>query len=166
MNATIWNQVSGERKDCTEAQADHMARNTRGEWSFKQPLPEGWDREIPRYRVQVDLHPSPLARHRREPAFVSSTDSTMYQFADRDLLAGEEISLTEWPHLSMLPLNESARQTLAYFRDHMKSRLQQTPWKNGRLRLEDGLFGPPPNASALRQTASAAAIPQPVRVAR
>jgi hypothetical protein len=81
------------------------------------------------------------------------------------LLAGEEISLTEWPHLSMLPLNESARQTLAYFRDHMRSRLQQTPWKNGRLRLEDGLFGPPPDASTLRPPTPSAAIPRPVRVA-
>src|SRR6266481_3828511 len=98
MNATIWNQITGERKTCSQAQADNLARNTRGEWSFKKPLPSGWDREVPRYRVQVDLHPSPLARHRLEPPFVSSTDSTMYQFAERDLLAGEEISLTEWPH--------------------------------------------------------------------
>jgi hypothetical protein len=99
MNSTIYNTITGESRTVPQVQAEHMATNTRGEWSFAKPLPPGWDREIPRYRVQVDLHPSPLARHRTEPPFVSSTDSTMYQFAERHLRAGEEISLSDWPHL-------------------------------------------------------------------
>jgi hypothetical protein len=162
--ATIYNTVTGESRSVSQVQAEHMARNSYGEWSFAKPLPKNWDRAIPRYRVSIDLHPLPLARHRHEPPFVSSTDSTMYQFTERDLRAGEELELTDWPHLSMQPLNESARQTLNYFRDHMKSRLPQTPWKNGRLHLEDGLTGTVPEA--LRPRLPTASEPTPVRVAR
>jgi hypothetical protein len=164
MNATIWNQITGERKDCTEAQADHMARNSMGEWSFKQPLPAGWDREIPRYRVQTDLHPSPLARHRHETPILFSTDSQLWQYAERPVSEGEIIETTSWPHLSMQPLNHSATATRDYLRDHMKSRLPQTPWRNGRLNLDDGLTGTAP--TVFKPALPTAAMPQPVRVAR
>jgi hypothetical protein len=149
-NATIWNQVTGESKTCPQAQADHLARNSMGEWSFKQPLPPGWDREKPKYRVEVNLHPSSFARHRHEPPFTSTTDSTMFQYADRDLRAGEVLELLTWPHPSMTPLNETARRALAYFTSHQKSRLPMSPWVAGRLRLEDGLSGAPPVQGALR----------------
>ena len=165
MNATIWNQITGERKDCTEAQADNLARNTYGLWSFKKPKPEGWDREVPKYRAQIDLHPSPLARHRHEPPIAFSTDSQLWQFCEKPVAAGDIVETTAWPHLSMQPLNDSAIAVRDYLRDHMKSRLQQTPWRQGRLNLDDGLTGTIPDAGVLRPALPQAA-PQPVRVAR
>jgi hypothetical protein len=166
MNQTIYNVLTGEARSVPQVQAEHMATNTRGEWSFKKPLPPGWDKEIPRYRASISLHPSAYARHRTEPPFVSSTDNGMWQYAERPVSAGEELEITVWPHASMVPLNESARRVLDYFTSHLKSRLPQTPWRNGRLRLEDGLSGAPPEQGTLRPNLPSAAVPQPIRVAR
>lgn len=145
-SATMWNQITGEKREVPQATADHLVRNTYGEWSFKQPLPPGWDRKVPRYRVAVDLKPSAYARHRTEPPFSSVSNSAVRQYAERPVSAGEELELTVWPHASMTPLNERARQTLAYFTSHQKSRLPQAPWRNGRLHLDDGLTGMVPEA--------------------
>jgi hypothetical protein len=163
MNATIWNQITGESKTCPQAQADHLTRNTRGEWKFSKPLPEGWDREVPRYRVHVDLHPSPLARHRMETPITFSTDSALWQYCEKPVAAGEIVETTVWPHLSMQPLNDSATAVRDYLRDHMNSRLPQTPWRQGRLNLDDGLTGTAPK---VLRPALPQAAPQPVRVAR
>jgi len=165
MDATIYDTKSGESRILPQVQAEQAVRNSLGAWSFTKPLPPGWDKEIPRYRISVNLHPSPLARHRHEPPFVSSTESAQWQFAERPIAAGETIETTAWPHLSMQPLNESAKQTLNYFRDHMKSRLPQTPWRNGRLYLDDGLTGTAPTVFR-PALPTAAPMPQPVRVAR
>jgi hypothetical protein len=83
--ATVYNTITGESRTVPQVQADHLARNSRGEWSMKKPLAPGWDKEIPKDRVEVDLHPSVYARHRTEPPFTSTTDSTMFQYANRDL---------------------------------------------------------------------------------
>jgi hypothetical protein len=165
MNATIYNTITGESRSVPQVQAEHMAANTRGEWSFKKPLPPGWDREIPRYRVAVDLKPSAYARHRFEPPFTSSSETFMWQYAERPMQAGEELEITAWPHASMIPLNETAKRTLAYFTSHQKSRLPQTPWRNGRLRLDDGLSGAPPQQGVLRPNLPSPAVPMPIRVA-
>jgi hypothetical protein len=165
MDQTIYNTISGEARTVPQAQADHMARNSMGEWSFKQPLPPGWDRVIPRYRVQVDLHPSPLARHRHETPITFSTDSALWQYAEKPVAAGEIVETTLWPHLSMQPINDSATAVRDYLRDHMNSRLPLSPWRNGRLNLDDGLTGTIPDSGVLRPALPQAA-PQPVRVAR
>jgi hypothetical protein len=161
---TVYNQFTGEAKTIPMVQAEHMAANSRGEWSFAKPLPPDWDKEIPKYRVERDLYPSGFARHRLEPPFTSTTDSTMYQYCDRPLRAGEVLELTAWPHPSMTGLNETAKRTLAYFTSHQKSRLPLSPWRNGRLWLDDGLTGTVPEA--LRPRLPTAAEPMPVRVAR
>lgn len=161
---TIYNQHTGEVRTIPMVQAEHMAANSYGEWSFKKPLPPGWDREVPRYRASVDLKPSAYARHRTEPPFASVSDSSLWQYATRPVSAGEELALEVWPHPSMVGLNESAKRVLAYFTSHQKSRLPQSPWRNGRLRLDDGLTGTVPEA--LRPRLPSAAEPMPIRVAR
>jgi hypothetical protein len=162
---TVYNQLTGEAKTIPLVQAEHLARNSMGEWSFKQPLPPGWDREVPRFRVEHDLHPPAFARHRSEPPFVSSTDTYMWQYADRTFCTGEELEITAWPHASMTALNETAKQVLAYFTSHQKSRLPMSPWRNGRLRLDDGLSGAPPEQDTLRPNLPSPAVPMPIRVA-
>jgi hypothetical protein len=71
---TIYNTFTGEAKTIPLGQAEHLAANSRGEWTFRKPLEPNWDREVPRYRVEVDLHPSGFARHRHEPPFTSSSE--------------------------------------------------------------------------------------------
>jgi hypothetical protein len=74
----------------------------------------------------MDLAPSQYARHRQEPPFTSSTDANMWQYAERPIAAGEELETTLWPHASMIPLNESARRILEFFKSHQKSRMPQS----------------------------------------
>lgn len=164
MNATIYNQITGEARTLPQAQAEHLARNSRGEFSFAAPLPKGWELERARYRVEVDLHPSPLARHKFDPPFVSSTSSTMFQYADRVLRAGEVVELSSWPHPSMTPITEIAKQIMAFFTSHAKSRLPMSPFHDGQLRLDDGLTGAVP-LDRLANRRVEPAIPSPIRVA-
>lgn len=165
MNATmtIYNH-SGESRTLPAVQAENEVRNSRGEWSYAKPLPPGWDREPARYRVEVELHPSPLARHRLDTPFVSSTDSTMFQYADRVLHAGEVVEISSWPHPSMSPLNAIAKQIMAFFTSHSKSRLPMSPFHKGQLRLDDGLTGAVPYDRVAGHRAEPA-VAFPVRVA-
>lgn len=41
MTATIYNESTGEARTIPHVQADHLVRNSRGEWSFAKPLPAG-----------------------------------------------------------------------------------------------------------------------------
>jgi hypothetical protein len=104
--------------------------------------PPGWEREVPRYRVTRDIHPSPNSRHRFEPPFASLSDSNVWQNAERDYKAGEEIETRDWPHPSFRPLNYSAGKVLDFFNTRQKSRLPRSPWIGDRIRLDDGLTGP------------------------
>jgi hypothetical protein len=108
--------------------------------SFSAP-PPGWEREVPRYRVTRDIHPSPNSRHRFEPPFASLSDSSVWQYAERDYKAGE-IETRDWPHPSFRPLNYSAGKVLDFFNTRQKSRLPRSPWAGDRIRLDDGLTGP------------------------
>jgi hypothetical protein len=49
---------------------------------------------------------------------------------------------------TFVPLNYSAREVLAYFNSHQKSRLGRAPWRDGQVRLEDGMSGPMPTIKA------------------
>jgi hypothetical protein len=104
--------------------------------------PPGWEREVPRYRVTRDIQPAPKARFRFEPPFAHSFDSDVWQYGERLLKAGEEITTTAWCHPSFHPLNRSAEKVLAYFNARLKSRLPLSPWYGGQIRLDDGLQGP------------------------
>ena len=94
--------------------------------------------EVPRYRVTRDVHPSPNRRHRTETPFTSIADSDEWQFAERTHEAGEVIATTAWPHPSFSPQNDSARKVLDFFNSRMKSRMPRSPWRNGRVFLDDG----------------------------
>jgi hypothetical protein len=109
--------------------------------SFSAP-PPGWEREVPRYRATRSVHPSPNARHLRESPFSSFSDSSVWQFAERDYKAGEEILSRAWPHPSFHPLNYSAAKVLDFFNSRQKSRLGRSPWQGDRLVLDDGMTGP------------------------
>lgn len=162
--ATIYNTDTGEARTLPSVQAEHLARNSLGLWSFKAPLPRDWDREVPRYRTSMDLHPSAYARHRQEPPFTSTTDTHMWQYAEHPIAAGSEIETTSWPQASMVPLNETAKRTLAAFKSSPKSRLPQSPWRNGRLYLETGLSGAVPEERLLGRRAEPA-VKFPIRAA-
>jgi hypothetical protein len=114
------------------------------EWSLIKPPALNWDREIPRYRLSRDLEPAQKARFRSEPPFAETWVSGVWQYGERPMAAGEEIETTDWPHPSMRPLNYSAERVHAFYIGAMKSRLQVSPWHQGRVRLEDGISGPLP----------------------
>jgi hypothetical protein len=161
----LYNTITGESRMFPQVQADHLARNSYGEWTAAKALPAGWNRELPTYKVTRDLKPSPKQRFKFETPFSHQTDSDEYQYGERILKAGEVITTDKWPHASMMPLNETARRVLEFFGSHQKSRLPQTPWVGGRLRLDDGLSGAPPQHETLRPP-SAPSLVKPIRVAR
>jgi hypothetical protein len=103
-----------------------------------------WDREIPIYRITRDLKPSTKSRFKFEPPFAQLADSDVWQYSDRPIAAGAEISSTAWPQPSMTPLNESGRRVLEFFRTRQHSRLPLSPWRGDRIRLDDGLTGTGP----------------------
>jgi hypothetical protein len=103
--------------------------------------PKDWDREVPKWRVTRPIRPSPNNRHRHEPPFSTIFENDVWQFADRNYAAGEEIFSLDWPHPSFRPLNHAACRVIDFFNARMKSRLPLRPWRNGRLHLDDGLTG-------------------------
>jgi hypothetical protein len=111
-------------------------------WSFVKPPPLGWEREVPKYRVSRDVRPAELARYRLEPPFGTIFNSTIWQYAERPYVAGEIVSTTDWPHESFQPLNYSAEQVLAFFKGALRSRMTNSPWHLGRVRLDNGMSGP------------------------
>jgi hypothetical protein len=56
--------------------------------------------------------------------------------------SGEIVEAREWPHPSFHPLNYSAAKVLDLFNTRMKSRLQRSPWRGDRLRLDDSRHRP------------------------
>jgi hypothetical protein len=106
------------------------------------PPPPNWDREIPKYRATRDLRPAPKARFRFEPPFTTLWDIDVWQYGEKLVARGDEISTTAWPHPSMRPLTFGAEKVLEFFKASMKSRLPSSPWYQGRLRLDNGLSGP------------------------
>jgi hypothetical protein len=164
MNATIYNQITGEARTLPQVQAEHLARNSRGEWSAAPPLPKGWDREVPRYRASMNLQPSAFARHRSEAPFTSCSDTNMWQYGEAPVSAGQEIETTAWPHASMIPLNETAKHVLEFYKSRQRSRLPQSPWRAGRLFLDDGLSGVVPH-DRLAGRRVEPAVPSPIRAA-
>jgi len=121
--ATVYNTITGESRTVPTVQADHMARNSRGEWSYAKPLPPGWNKEVPRYRASISLRPSPKARHRLETPFSSIQENEIWQYGERPIAAGETIETTSWPHATMTPLNDSAKAVREFFTSRQKSRL-------------------------------------------
>jgi hypothetical protein len=164
--ATVYNTISGENRTVPPSQADHMVRNSRGEWSYAKPLPAGWDLEIPKYRASKNLRPSPKARHRLETPFTSIQENDVAQYLEQPLKAGETIETTSWPYPTMQPLNDSAKAVREFFTSRQKSRLPLKPWRDGRLYLNDGLSGALPSVNVLRPPVSEPPMPQPVRVTR
>ena len=116
------------------------------EWSLKAWPPANWEITIPRYLVTRDLRPSPNPRHRHENPFTSIFDSDIYQFCEKPLAAGSEITTTQWPHASFRPTGNAAEryaaeQILSFFKGAMKSRLGRSPFRGGRIELTDGISG-------------------------
>jgi hypothetical protein len=162
---TIYNHLTGEVATAEFGQAQDTVRISRGEWRFEKPLPPGWDKEIPRYRAQIDLLPPLKDGWRQERPFSVMGDGNRWQYMElgRECIrAGEELSTTAWPHESMIGLNDAGRVVLEHFRTRQKSRLRLSPWENGRVALDDGTSfekgSPPkhePTAPTLRREPSA-----------
>ena len=141
MTATIYNSETGEPRTLPQAQAEQLIRQQPVEWTFAKPLPAGWDTEIPRYRAQFDLEPAELPRYLHENPFAFQTSPRSYQYSAKKIKAGEVIETTSWPHPSLIPQNETARRIHAFFTTEMKSRMQRSPWRDGRLNLDNGMSG-------------------------
>ena len=102
----------------------------------------GWDdTEIPKYRAQFDLAPAARDRYLSENPFAFEGDGRSWQYSVKPIVRGEIVHTTEWPHSSLQPLNETARRIHAFFTTQMKSRMQRSPWRDGRLNLDKGLTG-------------------------
>jgi hypothetical protein len=128
---------------------------------IRKPIPNipplNWRRELPRYRIGKLTKPAPKERFRFEPPFSSSSESDVWQFGERVYKAGEVVETTEWPNPgTMTPLNYSAREVMEFFTTRQKSRLARTPWRDGRVFLDDGLSNPLPKIASPK--------PEPVRI--
>jgi hypothetical protein len=106
--------------------------------------PSGWEREVPRYKATRPVHASPNPRHRLETPFSSLSDHSVWQHAEQgqEVAAGEEVTTKSWPHPSFRALNFSAGRVLDFFNSRQRSRMALSPWRNGRIELDDGLSGP------------------------
>jgi hypothetical protein len=118
--------------------------------------PKDWQHEVPRYRTTRAVHPSPNNRFKFEPPFAQIMDSSEWQFAERAYAAGEEFLSRAWPHPSFRALNRSAEEVLQFFNSRMKSRLPRSPWRGGRIDLDDGLTGPTEPAFSINRAMPAA----------
>jgi hypothetical protein len=112
----------------------------------RQPIPDeaprNWQREIPKYRVMRETKPAEKHRFTLDRPFSQMSDAATWQYGERLYKAGEVIETTEWPCAgTMVPLNYSAREVMRFFNLAQKSRLQRSPWHDGRVRLDDGLSG-------------------------
>jgi hypothetical protein len=119
----------------------------------RKPIPNtpplNWRRELPRYRVRAETRPAPKTRFRFEPPFAQQSDADVWQYSERAWPAGSVIATDQWPCAgTMVALNYSAREVLAYFNSHQKSRLPRSPWVNDQVRLEDGISGALPKIAA------------------
>lgn len=155
---------SGESRTMPLVQADNMIRMSRGEWAASPPLPDGWDREVPRYKASIELRPPVYARYRYERPVSACSDTHEWQYSEREYAAGSVIETTAWPSPSMVPLNETARQIREYFTSHQKSRLPISPWRDGKLHLDDGLTGAVPQERLIGRRPEPA-VPSPIRAA-
>jgi hypothetical protein len=123
-----------------------------GEWSFVAPPPLNWELTVPRYKFTRDLRPSPNQRHRLETPFATIWESDIWQFAERNYAANEQITTGAWPHESMRPAGSAgeayaAERVLSFFVGAMKS--PTAPWHQGRIRLDTGLSGTLPKLQAM-----------------
>jgi hypothetical protein len=118
--------------------------------------PSNWQTETPRYRATRDVHPSSKSRHRFEPPFSTIWDSDVWQYAEKEIAAFEEIVTQSWPHPSFRPLNYSAGRVLDFFNSRMKSRLPRAPFRGNRIELDDGLSGPTEPAFSINRAVTAA----------
>jgi hypothetical protein len=140
MTMTIYHPDHGERTlDNLEARRE---LHSGGGWSAVKPPPAGWEKEVPKYKVQREVHPPLKDRFRQERPLAHCSDSSEWQYATRTHHAGEILETTSWPHPSFMPLNYSAQRVLEFFNSRQKSRLQLSPWHGGQVRLDDGLTGP------------------------
>lgn len=136
-NVTIYHKDGSTKQVRADVARNHVWADR--DWSLQPPPPPGWEREVPKYRLGRAVHPSPKARHRLEPPFASTTDSDLWQYAERPYKAGEIIETKSWPHPSFQPLNYSATKVLEFFNSATKSRLPLSPWAHDRIRLDNGL---------------------------
>jgi hypothetical protein len=142
--ATIYNRHTGATETLPGDQAALKTFYQRETWSAQPLPPPGWESIVPRYRITRDLAPAMKDRLRFEGPYTDLTCGNSWQYGDREYAAGEEIETKFWPHPSMHPLTYSAQRVMAFFNSAMRSRLQHAPWRDGQVRLEDGLSGPLP----------------------
>jgi hypothetical protein len=171
---SIYNPLDNEIRTLPLIDAEALMRKANSTWTTKLPAPPDWEFEVPKYRVMRDVWPEANPRFRLERPH-SGTNLSVWQYAERPYKAGEIVETKNWPAADFFPLNYSAEMVLDFFRTRMRSRLQQSPWFQGRVRLEDGLDAPLPTIGQVRtlnmpkfdaSPARPRSAPQPVRVAR
>jgi hypothetical protein len=139
---TIYN-IDGTSETLPIDQARYRVYMNPGEWSLTPPPPPNWDRELPLYRLTRDLQPAQKPRFRHEPPFSETWESDVWQYGEKFLARGTEITSIAWPHPSMRGLTFGAEKILQFYTASMKSRLPVSPWHEGRIRLDNGLSDAP-----------------------
>src|SRR5258707_935908 len=122
------------------------------------------DSEVPRYKATRDILPATKARFRSEPPFATMYSSDEWQYGEKPIASGEEIETKSWPHPSFRALNYSAGRVLDFFNSRTRSRMPLSPWRNGRVELDDGLGGSGPIRPLMpSEGGAAAALRTPAR---
>lgn len=119
------------------------------EWSLVKPPPLNWERTVPRYKARWAVRPANFSRQRFEAPWSQQLDSSIGQYLEpgQSIAAGEEVESTAWPAPGFVALNYSAERVIEFFNSAMRSRMANSPWRNGRIELDDGLSGPLPTLS-------------------
>jgi hypothetical protein len=108
-------------------------------WSSVPPPPQGWELEVPKYKVTREVVPSPRPRHRTEPPFAYDFQTDVWQYAARVYKAGEIVETKDWPHSSFLGITYGAKMILEFFKSRPRSSLTTTPWDLNQIRLVGGM---------------------------
>jgi hypothetical protein len=147
--ATIYNRHTGATETLPGDQAALKTYYQRETWSAQPLPPRDWERTVPRYKARWALRPSQFSRHRLEAPWSQQLDSSIWQYLEpgQSIAAGEEVESTAWPAPGFVALNYSAERVIEFYNIAMRSRLANSPWRNGRIELDDGLSGPLPTVT-------------------
>jgi hypothetical protein len=145
----IFNHDNGEVAHVTMSEATHRISMDRS-WSRDPPPPRDWQREVPKYKVLRDIEPVTVERMRSESPWQQCSDPNLWQYGTRSVKAGEIIECKEWPHESFAPLNYAAKKVHEFFTTRQRSRMNRSPWIEGRVLLDDGMTFSNVSVAALR----------------
>lgn len=162
MTATIYNESTGEARTIPHVQADHLVRNSRGEWSFAKPLPAGLE---PRSAALSHLN-GPGAVTVRAPSAGTAVHVldrrehvAVRRAPDRRRRGARDHPLAACEHDPAERERAADPRILQVASEVADAAI---PWRAGRLFLEDGLSGAVPQERLVGRRPEPA-VPSPIR---